>query len=238
MYTNYSRDSFRSPRTLSILTVIGLGLLGLSEVLAAGFGFGQVVSPDMVLDMDDGMSESVWGLVQGLLILLQVPLYLFTAIIFLVWVNRTNKNMAPLMARNTEFTSGWAVGWWFVPFASLVKPFQVVREIWWESDPEIDDEPTFLSASLRSAPAYMGVWWAFWLLSNFAWNITGRFWDPEDLSSTVFSGFLFIITGVLSAIAAVLAIMVVRDITDRQEKRFAKLSAMQQFAPPPPPTFR
>lgn len=237
MSTNYSRDFFRSPRNLGIFAIIGLGLLGFSELLAAGFGFGQILSPELSIDMDDGTSESVWAMVQGLLILLQVPLYIFTAVMFLVWVNRANKNMAPLMAGNTEFTSGWAVGWWFVPFASLYKPFQVVREIWWESNPEISDEPTFLTESLRSAPKYMGVWWTFWLLSNFAWNITGRLWDPDDLSGVAFYGFLFIITGILSAAAAVLAIMVVRDITKRQEMRFANLGALQHFAPPPPPNF-
>jgi uncharacterized protein DUF4328 len=28
-----------------------------------------------------------------------------------------------------SFTPGWTVGWWFVPFASLVQPFGAVREL-------------------------------------------------------------------------------------------------------------
>ena len=187
---------------------------------------------------EDG-AMSTWLMIQGLIYLLRFPTYTLTAVLFLVWLHRAHSNLEALEASNLQFTPGWAIGWWFVPFANLVKPFQVVREVWWDSDPEIDNEPVFLSESLRSAPTYMGVWWATWLLSNIAANITSRVYDPDTMSNVEVGGLLFIITGVLSVIAAVLAIMVVKDITQRQELRSASLESrgVSSDMPPPPPIF-
>ena len=210
-----------------------------SEVLAIITGVGQIVSPESSIDLDEDGRMSIWLMIQGLIYLLKFPVYTLTGVLFLVWLYRAHSNLEALEARNLQFTPGWAVGWWFVPFANLVKPFQVVREVWWDSDPEIGNEPVFLSESLRSAPTYMGIWWAMWLLSNIASNITSRVYDPETMSNVEVGGFLFIITGILSVIAAVLAIMVVKDITQRQADRFEAVSrrAVSSDNPPPPPVF-
>ena len=53
-----------------------------------------------------------------------------TIVVFLIWINRANKNSRALGAQNMQFTPGWCVGWWFIPIASLWKPYQAVREIW------------------------------------------------------------------------------------------------------------
>jgi hypothetical protein len=145
-----------------------------------------------------------------------------------------------LGARNLDFTPGWAVGWWFIPFANLVKPFQAVREVWSESDPEADDsEQVFFSTGPRTAPTYMGVWWAMWLLSNFSANVASRVYDPDTMSNVEIGGVLFVTTAVLSVVAAILAIMLVRDITARQAARYTNLLERRSAgdAPPPPPTF-
>lgn len=55
---------------------------------------------------------------------------LVIAIVWLIWQHRAQKNLEGLGATWLRFTPGWAVGWWFVPFANLVKPFQTMRELW------------------------------------------------------------------------------------------------------------
>jgi hypothetical protein len=233
-------NSFRSLRSLSFYVLIGLGLMAGADMLSGFTGLGQIFSPETALDLDEGGAVSVWLMLQGLIYLLKFPVYVFTVVMFLVWLHRAHTNLGALGARNLEFTPGWAVGWWFIPFANLVKPFQAVREVWWESDPDVgESEPVFLSASLRTAPTYMGVWWATWLLSNFAANVTGRIYDPDTMENVEIGGVLFVVTGVLSVVAAVFAIMLVRDITARQAERYANLSARRAASdvPPPPPIF-
>lgn len=229
-------DAYRSPKTLSLLAMIGLGLVGLCQIVSAVVGVGQIASPDSALDLEDA-SLPIWVILQGLVALAQFPIYIATVVFFLMWLYRAHSNLFALMPTNLQFSSGWAVGWWFIPFANLVKPFQAVREVWWESSPEVETEPTFLSASLHSAPTYMGIWWAFWIISNIASNVTGRLFDPESSASLEVSGYLFALSGLLSAIAAALAIYVVKDTTERQEARALAVSKLQRNEPPPPPTF-
>ena len=229
-------EQYRSPKTLSTFAIVGLGLVGLFQVISAVVGIGQVASPDSALDLEDA-SLPIWVMLQGLVVLIQFPVYIATVVFFLMWLYRAHSNLFALLPTNLQFSSGWAVGWWFIPFANLVKPFQVVREVWSESSPEVDAEPSFLSANAHSAPTFMGLWWAFWLASNILSNITGNVFNPDDPSSVVVSGYLFAISGILAGIAAALAIYVVKETTLRQESRAVAVNSLRRNEPPPPPTF-
>ncbi|HET9863637.1 MAG TPA: DUF4328 domain-containing protein, partial [Steroidobacteraceae bacterium] len=59
-----------------------------------------------------------------------------------------------------EFTPGWAVGWFFIPVASLWKPYQAMRSLWQMSrhvhKPGVQDTSWVLPT-----------WWALWLVSIF-----------------------------------------------------------------------
>ncbi len=232
MTPTFSYDNYRSAKGLSYFAIAGLSIVAAIDLLSVVISFAQIAIPDWAMDFDDGTSSSIWLLIQSILFLLQFPILILTMIMFLVWLNRANKNLTPLQGRDIEFSSGWAVGWWFIPFANLVKPFQVVREVWYESDPIVDTEHRFLSASLRSAPTYMAVWWAFWIISNIAENIAARVFDPDDMQTVTISGYAFVVSGILSCIAAGFAIKVVWDITQRQESRFRNLFTMRPQEPP------
>jgi hypothetical protein len=68
-----------------------------------------------------------------------------------------------------RFTPGWAVGWWFVPFANLVKPFQTVRELWKASDPGAPD--WWGSETLP----VIGWWWGGYVVFNILDGIAGAY---------------------------------------------------------------
>lgn len=230
-------EGYRSARNLSYFAIGGLALIAVSDLISIGLSVGQMVNPTMSVNLDEPVDMSLWMLLQSFVILLRFPFYVATVVLFLVWMYKAHKNLEFLRPTNLQFTPGWVVGWWFVPFANLVKPFQAMREIWSESDPEVDDEPTFLSASLHTAPTYMGFWWAFWIISNIASNVTGNLFDPENMDRVQLTGMMFLATGVLSSVAASLAIMVIRDTTNRQEQRFTRIGASATNSPPPPPMF-
>jgi len=235
---NDSPTGFRPANTLSIVVVICLALLCISEALALIMGIAEMVDPLRVIVVG-GKPNSPWLLAQGMAGLVQGPLYVATPITFLIWLFRVYKNLDSLENQQyREFTPGWAIGWWFVPFAALVKPFQVMREAWFDSNPEIETEQTFLSASLRSAPTYLGFWWGMFLASRFLSSLPGAFANNiKDFSDLAMVGFFFVLGSGLSIAAGVLCIKLVRDITSRQEQRFANLQLKHSYEPPPPPTF-
>jgi hypothetical protein len=230
-----SYNYYQPLTTFGRLAMGGLVLSAVCDLLSVLFGLGQIVSPAFVIDLEG--PYSFWLLAQGFLAVANIPVYLLTAIFFLIWLNKANKNLTPLGADYLEFTSGWAVGWWFIPFANLVKPFQVVKEVWRESDPEIAEDTGFLSNVSGGAPGYIGLWWGLWIVSNIFNNIAARASEATSTESIQLSGAVFVASGALSIAAAVLAIMVVRDITQRQELRFARSGMRRNQAPPPPPTF-
>ena len=226
---------YRSPRVLGYLTMFFLGSLFVTNLLSTISGFGEIFLP-YTIDLDGGEYMSVWFLLIGLISILEVFLYLTTVVFFLIWLYRVYQNLTPLRSPNQEFTPGWAVGWWFIPFANLVKPYQVVREAWQESDPDFDPSLNFLSNSI-SAPTFLGFWWAFWILSNISSNIASRMIDDDTGQALQGFAFVWIIASVLSMIAAALAILVVKTISARQDERYQNLFKLQVFSPPSPPNF-
>jgi hypothetical protein len=72
--------------------------------------------------------------IQGIVGLLQSGLGILTGITFLKWIYRAYKNIQGFGAEGLRFSPGWAVGYYFIPILSLIRPVQVMSEIWRASD--------------------------------------------------------------------------------------------------------
>lgn len=233
----YSSIQYKSPQTLSLLTVGGLAAAALCDLLGVLFSFGGLLLPDINIPDEP---TPIWFLLIGLVSLLEIAVFVFTVAVFLMWQFTTYKNLTPLKAKNLEATPGWAIAYWFIPFANLWKPYTAIREIWYESDPDFDPEIGFLPTSYGTSPIF-GWWWAFWLLGNMSANVSARLSESDQF---VNNGVFFVAHIIATAIgvgAAIFAILVVREITQRQELRAKRLNELgkltNQFLPPPPPQF-
>lgn len=164
---------------------------------------------------------------------MQIAVYIATIVAFLMWLYRSYENLPSFGVRrnNIKYSSGWAVGSFFVPFVSLVVPYRAMKELWSKSVPnsgEMFSEP--------GPPGFFPLWWAVWLVSNFANQVYFRLTWRGQLTAEV-SATLGVLTGILDILAAILAIMVVREI-DEQQTESAKLIPTQLMGhkPPPPPS--
>ncbi len=232
-----SADQFGKPfasiKGITLAVTVLFAAMAVCYAIFILFSVGELVVPQEV-EFDDEGSVSVFVMLIGLVALLHIPVWLGGIVVFLVWIYKAYKNLEPLQASGLSHSPGWAVGWWFIPFANLVKPFQVMKEIWVESDPEYEAELAFLPTTL-SAPAIMGLWWATFLAGNILGRIAERMLPIDGaVSSTYF--YFFIISNALHVISLVAVITIIRDISDRQEKRQARLG-MQVSDLPPPPSF-
>lgn len=232
MENQYSDNFYRPSKTLSYIAVGLLAVVLFCSLLFIGFSFITISLPEWNIELGDGDSLNVGLGLTGLVGILRIPVYIATVVFFLIWEYRAVSNLSALKAQHLEFTPGWAVGWWFIPFANLVKPFQAMRELYNESDPDFDPNLGFLSSSL-SSPVSMGFWWACWIISNILNNITSK------VDETAAFPILLIFSSVFEIIAGGLLIKIILDIVKRQDLRFKNLGASEQFsaAPPPPPTF-
>lgn len=158
---------------------------------------------------------------------LQVLLLIATAIAFLMWLYRAYRNLESLRVGKVEFTAGWAVGWFFIPFANLIMPYRAVKELWLKSDPDLRANNFFPTTS--SAPV-IGWWWGFWIVAGITGNLSGRIYAGADTASQLAAGtWVGVASNLLEIVAAVFAIMVVKGIDARQQ------SQIHQMKPPPPP---
>lgn len=99
--------------------------------------------------------------------LLTIPTFLALLACFVLvgrWIYRTNKNAHCLSADMTT-SPGWAVGWFFIPLANLVMPYQAMKETWRESH-----EAAGQMADVDSP--LLPWWWALWIGGNVVANVT------------------------------------------------------------------
>jgi hypothetical protein len=61
---------------------------------------------------------------------LQFVAFIVLGMVFLTWVHRLSAQLHAQTEMDMAYSPGWAVGWFFVPFANLFKPFQVMNELW------------------------------------------------------------------------------------------------------------
>ena len=136
------------------------------------------------------------------------------AIAWLVWQHRAHANLRPLGAGELRFTPGWAVGWWFVPFANLVRPPQAVSELVRASDPAGGT----VEHRGRPTPRIVWVWWVIWVIGGLmSYGITRA--SADSIASLLTRDRLVIASEALHAIAAILAIAIVRRIQRTQSER-------------------
>jgi Domain of unknown function (DUF4328) len=95
--------------------------------------------------------------VQGIIGLLQSGIGIVTGITFLKWVYRAYKNIKGFGAEGLRFSPGWAVGYYFIPILSLIRPVQVMSEIWRASD-DPENWPR------RPGSRLIATWWTLFLL--------------------------------------------------------------------------
>jgi hypothetical protein len=136
-----------------------------------------------------------------------------TATAWFVWLHRAVSN-AWALGRQTRFTPGWSVGWWFVPFANLVRPYQIVRSL--------ADELVWTDAPVLW-------WWASYIGAGAISNIASRIQPTDVAGFRLFVG-SFLAADLLRIVAGVLAIWLIAGI----ERQMDVVAGAQPTVPPEP----
>lgn len=160
---------------------------------------------------------------------LQIVVYLVTVVLFLMWIHRAHRNLPALGAQGLKYSPGWAVGGFFVPFLNLVRPFQVMKEIWKASSPGhgvSDFAGTsgtlgVSGTSWQTAPVspLLGLWWGVWLLSGVLGQVAVRLSSADTVEGLLTSSWMTLLSDAMGIVAAVLIILIIRQIDSRQEEK-------------------
>lgn len=233
-----STTSFVSGHWLARLTIIALILgivLSLAAILAS---FLQTSSVTEAMTGAEITEDELTGgdLFRGTVAILHFLVFIATAVLFSMWIYRASRNLRALgiPKQTLEYSPGWAVGSFFVPILNLFVPFRAVKEIWVKSDPNLDSAINF-SPQGSAIPAFIGWWWASWIIFNIASRIVSRFSSrAETPEQILIAAKLEIGTYILNIAAATFAVLLVHSIDARQEARSKRITLLE-FEPSPPP---
>jgi hypothetical protein len=107
-----------------------------------------------------------------------IAAFVVTGIGFLKWIYRANTNSRGFGARNMQYTPGWSVGYYFIPFLNLYRPYQAMKEVW-----KISKDP----ADWQNQPSspLLVWWWALWIISGVLGQISFRMSIAADAVSSL-----------------------------------------------------
>lgn len=197
-----------------VVSVIGAAISVWGQTVIAAFERGEATVED--LDQFDSFFATS-GIVESVV-------FVAAAIAWLVWSSRTVDNEDGLGIGPSTISPRLAMGWWFVPFANIVMPYRVHREI--------HDR---YHGGVQAGAGIVLLWWLVYLASAIGTNFVGRFWLAAETFPELQTGLsLWVVTDILTAISAILAIVLVQKI----QRRADILAAMQAEAasrPPAPP---
>lgn len=183
---------------LALLAYIGVSLLDVVTV------FGELTG---VIDTDAADLSALSSL-GALVYVLFVIAMVGSMVIVGMWIYRAHANLRAAGIAGLEFRPGWAVGWYFIPFANFFKPFQAMRELWAHSLIQHDGYG-------READPQLKAWWGAWIVGNIASNIAVRLQAGGEQGVTVGYALDIVSTAVL-AVAAWLLIQIVERVNAAQ----------------------
>jgi Domain of unknown function (DUF4328) len=165
------------------------------------------------LAVEDGESSDKRQQIVGIVFLIN---FIISGFLILKWIHRANYNSHQLGAENMEFTSGWSIGYFFIPILALFKPYQAMKEIWKTSHSPKDWDSVEVSKILP-------IWWTIWLINSFLGQIIFRS-DAEGIEPLMRLNLIVQASNVFDIFLAMITFMLVMKIHEKQNEAFQKNS--------------
>ena len=180
---------FSSAHLLAQIVIIFLAICALIDVIAIAIGGYQSIGK------------------------LQLAVRFTAFIVFLIWFYRAHRNLQALGIRRGRYSSPWSVLLFLVPILNLYYAYDLVKELWKQSSPDLGFSDAFLKQHAFSFEHYpsktasIGLWWGFTIASVLAARIS-----------------IDLISDALAVVASILLIRIVRDTDARQEEKRRRLT--------------
>jgi hypothetical protein len=203
---------FKLGRALTILLACCIGASALG-VLLDTYGIGLIstlqADPSTFADSDGAYFDTMTVVLTGLSGLLQIA----TGIVTMTWLYQAygSREADPSLLPHARW---WTIGGWLIPFISLVRPFQIMRDLYLATTSPPSAEK---GMSPVVVPSSFPWWWACYLVGNtlttVASRLTGGEGDGGSLGELQTSVILDLAGQAVLIGAAVLFIGILRSIT-------------------------
>lgn len=213
--------SLAALRGLATAVTVLVGVVGLVNVLKIPNDLAYIASLEELAGGDFSVIDEIddqedLRATFGVLALLALVV---TGVVWIVWQQRARKNAKALGASGQRHTEPLAALSWIIPFANFVLPKQVTNDLWRASDPEA---PPATNVEGRPVSPLIDIWWGLWLLGAILGRVLLNTESPEsfdELDGLINTVRLEIGAQLLVVVSAVLAVLIVRHITERLGQR-------------------
>lgn len=146
----------------------------------------------------------------------QLVAMVVAAVLFIRWFYLAYSNLADLSDQSATHAPKWTAWGFFVPILNLVRPQQLMRELWSTSCDRWQQEPSRV-VGLTLPTDHVNLWWGLFLATSFIGNVIGRaFWDATTAQDTLRAAWATSFADAFDIGAAVVAVFLVRSVTQLQ----------------------
>jgi hypothetical protein len=215
-------DRVQPLRRIRIRTVFLSGTLGITLIILMAGGVGSVMVAHVWTLYKDGKpwNPTENDVANVLVVSCDYAFFwaaMLTAVALMIWMYRSHKDLRKFSHTRLRFTPMMAIFGWLVPYWCVIRPYEVMREIFAVSHGE----------SIRQFRPLVGCWWGFLLLAVCASlfgivAFSGGRMDPTD--SVIAHSTLQVVQTFLFVVAGILLLVIVYKIDHAQAKMEKPLS--------------
>jgi uncharacterized protein DUF4328 len=159
---------------------------------------------------EEGDSNDLRQTIVGLLDLI---IYIAAIVFFIMWFRRAYNNLQAAGVRILH-AEGWAAGCWFVPILNLFRPYQIMEEIWEQTQNLIGNSPL-------ASKSIIGFWWGMMVLNGIVDRISSRMMlSANTLEDYQSSAFWTMLLDTSTVIPLLLIIMIIRTVSAWEDQLF------------------
>ena len=221
--------AFSSGHLVTTLLTLFLVLCVLIDLISIALGYSRVVFLSNVLTGEEVLSHTDLRADndgQQLVGTALIATYLISGVVFLIWLYRARRNVLAVGSRGQRYSSPWAIGLFFVPFLNLYYSYDIVKDLWKQSNPDVGLSDTFLRqhastlVQYSSKTALIGLWWGLVIASvvvaRISSTLASHATDIPDLINESYTG---MISDVLRTAGIIILIVLVNRIDARLEEK-------------------
>jgi hypothetical protein len=223
-----SRPGFQPPTTVrtgfQALRGLSTALLVLFIVLAATYALlavfigarialvGRIIDGERVTfaeasDADDAVAG-------GAVFVVLAAIAVF--VVLIVWLWRAYSNVNAFDVGPRRYGRGWTIGAWFVPFANLIIPKQLINDSWRAADALAPGNPRWTKLPISGV---FTAWWLTFVVSTFGIRAATVQIGDKTVQDVRRSDWLGLAACLVAVASCVLGILTVRMISARQHRR-------------------
>ncbi len=201
MAAAYQPAGFRASVTsiLLLANVVGVILLTVFNV-----------TNDLVSSPNDNQAILI-GVLALLAVVVWLGTFIASIVFFCMWLHRVVANMPALGAPDPRWSPARSVVYCFIPIVNWFHPLWSTLDAWRGADSSRRWIDRGSRRTIRP-PGLFVAWWVTWLVGNYSFNISGRLSGAGAVAFDV-------VGGLALCAAAGLCILVIRDVTARQERK-------------------